>query len=100
MRVEFRVEARRDLLEGAWFYEQQREGLGTYFTDRLFEDLVRLEREAGIHESVFGFHRKLSQRFPYAIYSKISASIIDVLAVLDCRREPASIPQRLKDQLE
>lgn len=100
MRVELRVEARRDLLEGAWFYEQQREGLGTYFTDRLFEDLVRLEREAGIHESVFGFHRKLSQRFPYAIYYKISASIIYVVAVLDCRREPASITQRLKEQLE
>jgi hypothetical protein len=28
MRVELRVEARRDLLDGAWFYEQQREGLG------------------------------------------------------------------------
>lgn len=100
MRVELRVEARQDLLNGAWFYEQQREGLGTYFTDRLFEDLERLEREAGIHESVFGFHRKLSQRFPYAIYYKISAPIIDVVAVLDCRREPASITQRLREQLE
>jgi hypothetical protein len=42
MRVELRVEARHDLLEGAWFYEQQREGLGDYFTDCLFEDLERL----------------------------------------------------------
>ncbi|MBM4013245.1 MAG: type II toxin-antitoxin system RelE/ParE family toxin [Planctomycetes bacterium] len=98
MRVELRVEARRDLLEGAWFYEQQREGLGSYFTDRLFEDLERLEREAGIHESVFGFHRKLSRRFPYAIYDAISGPVIDVVAILDCRRDPASISQRLKEQ--
>jgi len=43
MRVELRVEARHDLLEGALFYEEQREGLGDYFTDCLFEDLDRLE---------------------------------------------------------
>lgn len=49
MRVELRAEARHNLLEGAWFDEQQREGLGDYFTDRLFEDLDRLESEAGIH---------------------------------------------------
>ena len=49
MRVELRVEARHDLLEGASFYDLQREGLGDYFTDRLFEDLERLESEAGIH---------------------------------------------------
>jgi hypothetical protein len=33
MHVELRVEARHDLLEGAWFYEQQRAGLGDYFTE-------------------------------------------------------------------
>ena len=38
MHVELRVEARHDLIEGALFYEQQREGLGEYCTDCLFED--------------------------------------------------------------
>jgi hypothetical protein len=99
MRVELRVEARRDLLDGAWFYEQQREGLGTYFTDRLFEDLERLEGEAGIHEVVFGLHRKLARRFPFAIYYKIVSSVIDVVAVLDCRRDPESTAKRLAQQL-
>lgn len=75
MRVELRVEARHDLLEGAWFYEQQREGLGDYFTDRLFEDLERLETEAGIHSKVFGLHRKLSKRFPFAIYYRVQESV-------------------------
>ena len=95
MRVELRVEARHDLLEGAWFYEQQREGLGDYFTDRLFEDLDRLEREAGIHATVFGLHRKLSKRFPFAIYYRIVESVIDVVAILDCRRDPDEIAARL-----
>jgi len=42
MHVELRVEARHDLIEGALFYEEQREGLGDYFTHHLFEDLRRL----------------------------------------------------------
>ena len=83
MHVELRVEARHDLIEGALFYEQQREGLGEYFTDCLFEDLHRLEREAGIQATVFGLHRKLSKRFPFAIYYRIAESVIDVVAILD-----------------
>ena len=96
MRVELRVEARHDLIEGALFYEQQREGLGDHFTNCLFEDLERLEREAGIHEIVFGLHRKLSKRFPFAIYYRTEGSVIDVVAVLDCRRDPERIAARLR----
>jgi len=96
MRVALRAEAQHDLLEGAWFYEQQREGLGDYFTNRLFEDLERLETEAGIHETVFGLHRMLSKRFPFAIYYRIEESVIDVVAILDCRRDPDAISARLR----
>lgn len=74
MRVELRVEARLDLVAGALFYEQQREGLGNYFTDRLFEDLERLETEAGI-------------------------SVVDVVAILDCRRDPDWIAARLRQAM-
>lgn len=96
MRVELRVEARHDLIDGALFYEQLRQGLGDYFTDCLFEDLERLEREAGIHEIVFGLHRKLSKRFPFAIYYRAEESVIDVVAILDCRRDPDWIAARLR----
>jgi hypothetical protein len=96
MRVELRVEARHDLIEGALFYEQQREGLGDYFTSRLFEDLQRLEREAGIHATVYGLHRKLSKRFPFAIYYRVEKSVVDVVAILDCRRNPDTIAARLR----
>lgn len=96
MRVELRAEARHDLVQGAWFYEQQREGLGDYFTDCLFGDLERLETEAGIHETVFGLHRKLSKRFPFAIYYRIEESVIDIVAILDCRRDPKAIAARLR----
>jgi len=96
MRVELRVEARRDLVKGALFYEQQREGLGNYFTDCLFEDLDRLESEAGIHAIVYGLHRKLSKKFPYAIYYKVENPVVDVVAILDCRRDPDAIAESLR----
>ena len=83
MRVELRVEARHDLEKGALFYEQQREGLGDYFTDCLFEDFDRLESAAGIHAMVYGLHRQLSKKFPYAIYYRVEKPVIDVVAILD-----------------
>ena len=95
MHVELRAEARNDLTEAAAFYEGQRKDLGDYFLECLFSDLERLESEAGIHEVVYRLHRKLSRRFPFAIYYRIAGSVIDVVAILDCRRDPASIARRL-----
>ena len=95
MRVELRAEARQDLIGASLFYEAQREGLGGYFIDRIFSDLEALESEAGIHVVVYGLHRKLSGRFPFAIYYRVEKSLIDVIAVLDCRRDPQAIEQRL-----
>ena len=95
MRVELRAEAREDLVNGAVFYNDQRDGLGDYFIDCLFIDLESLESQAGIHEVVYGLHRKLAGRFPFAIYYAITDPVIDVVAILDCRRDPDSIAKRL-----
>jgi plasmid stabilization system protein ParE len=95
MRVELRVEAREDLANAAAFYEDHREGLGDYFIDCLFIDLASLESQAGIHEAVHGLHRKLAGRFPFAIYYRVTEHVIDVIAILDCRRDPDSIARRL-----
>lgn len=95
MHVELRVEARSDLSEAAAFYEGQRAGLGDYFIDCIFSDLESLETEAGIHEIAYGLHRKLSERFPFAIYYRVAVPVIDVVAVLDCRRDPAATARRL-----
>ena len=95
MHVELRVEARDDLVDAAAFYDGQRDGLGDHFIDSLFSDLKRLESEAGIHEIVYGLHRKLSERFPFAIYYRVADPVVDVVAILDCRRDPDAIKRRL-----
>lgn len=68
MHVELRAEARRDLVNGAEFYNRVSPGLDEHFLESLRLELTNLESTGGIHELYRGFHRTLSNRFPFAIY--------------------------------
>jgi hypothetical protein len=39
---------------------------------------------------------KLSKKFPFATYYRVEKSLIDVVAILDCRRDPDAIAERLQ----
>lgn len=95
MKVRILDEARQDLVDGFRFYEMQTAGLGDYFLDCIFSDIDSLQIYAGIHALHFGYHRLLSKRFPFAIYYRVENEIARVRAVLDCRRDPAWIRERL-----
>ena len=95
MRVELRDEARDDLVQGAVFYGNQSPGLDNHFIDCLRADLKKLELAFGIHETYRGFHRKLCERFPFAIYYLVAEDFIDIVAILDCREDPDATDQRL-----
>jgi hypothetical protein len=43
-------------------------GLGEYFLDTLWSDMLSLRLSGGIHAVHNGCHRLLSRRFPYAVY--------------------------------
>ena len=96
MRIEIHDHARQDLIAGFHFYEKQEPGLGSYFLDCLFSDIDSLQLYAGIHQVVFGQYRCLSKRFPFAIYYIATGNTVHVNAVLDCRRNPTRISDRLK----
>ncbi len=95
MRIEILDEAEKDLVDGFAFYERQSKELGDYFLDSIFSDVESLHLYAGIHALLFGYHRLLSKRFPFAIYYRIENDIVRVYAILDCRRSPAWIRDRL-----
>ena len=95
MKIEILDSAERDLIDGFKFYENQSRGLGDYFLDSLFSDIESLHLYAGIHGLHFGYHRMLSKRFPFAIYYQLKKDVVQVYAVLDCRRNPAWIRNRL-----
>lgn len=89
--------ARADLAGGYWFYEKQEPGLGNYFLQRIYEDMSLLSDIAGIHRQLAnGTHKMIARRFPYAIYYRINGEIVEVHAIIDCRRSPDWIRQRLK----
>ncbi|BCX47506.1 plasmid stabilization system protein [Haloferula helveola] len=95
MRIRILESAIGDLEAGSDFYNRQEEGVGDYFQDCLFSDIDSLVLYGGIHRQLFGFHRLLSRRFPYAIYYRIEGDVVIVYRVLDCRRDP----QRLRRSL-
>jgi len=97
MLVKLRDEAQVDLLEGAWFYEKKNDGLGERFIGFMQAELFQLVDNHGIHERVFGLHRKLVDRFPFAIYYLVNKDFVDAVAILDCRRNPDDIESRLRN---
>jgi len=84
-----------DLNDGFLFYEAQDFGLGDYFTACLRADIEGLKFTAGIHREVQGFHRLLSRVFPHGIFYKVQSDEVIVLAVIDLRRNPDWITNRL-----
>lgn len=97
MRVRLLSTAERDLEDGFHFYESQSQDLGIYFLDSLFAEIDSLAFFGGIHPKFFGYHRLLSQRFPFAIYYRIIEKTVVVFAILDCRRNPSWTRARLTD---
>ncbi len=89
--------AKQDLLEGYDFYERQKNGIGSYFLETLFADIESLKLFAGIHSIHFeSYHRLLSKRFPFAIYYKVVDYEVRIYAVVDCRKKPAWIREKLR----
>ena len=96
MNIQITESAYADIEVASRFYETQEDGLGAYFQDSIFSDIDSLLIYAGIHQKQFGKHRLLSRKFPYAIYYDVHENSVVVSAVLDCRRNPVWLKQKLK----
>lgn len=98
MKVTILDAAEKDLLDGFWFYERQSLGLGSHFLDSVYSDIDSLADYGGIHQVVLGHHRLLAKRFPFAVYYQVREGQVLIMAVLDCRRNPSWIRQRLMSE--
>jgi hypothetical protein len=88
--------AELDLFDGFHFYEKREAGLGFYFLENLHADIESLKLTAGIHlKSHNDFYRLLAKRFPFAIYYKMEGDTAFIHAVVDGRRNPVWIRERL-----
>jgi plasmid stabilization system protein ParE len=91
-------DAEDDLDAGFEFYKQQSGdvAVGSYFLDTLHSEIDSLRLYAGIHPKKLGSFRMLSRRFPFAIFYDIVGDEIQVLRVLDCRRDPIWTREQLE----
>jgi hypothetical protein len=89
-------EAAEDIERGRDFYDLQEIGVGDYFEDTILSDIESLGLFHGIHSKHFGFHRLLSERFPFGIYYREASEATQVFAVLDLRKNPIWIHKALE----
>ena len=90
------VDANADFKAGREFYDLNSKKAGDYFVAGILSDLESLSFYAGIHPLFSGFHRMLARRFPFAIYYEIHEEQVWVVAILDMRKKPDGIIERLK----
>jgi hypothetical protein len=96
MKVRILSSAIEDLWEGRQFYDRQGKGLGEYFFDTVFSEIDSPALYGGIHRHVYGFHRLICRKFPYAIYYSVAGDEAIVRRVLDCRKDPKRTRSALK----
>ena len=96
MNIVITLSATEDIADGHLFYEEKETGLGYYFETSIFSDIRSLHVYAGVHEVWFGkYFRKICSTFPYAIFYTVEASEVRIHAILDLRRDPLWISDRL-----
>jgi hypothetical protein len=97
--VQISEDALEDLNHGFLFYEAQEAGLGEYFAARLRADIEGLRLSAGVHRVMYrDYHRLLSKVFPHGIFYTIQQECAVIWAIIDLRRSPEWIRERLADQ--
>ena len=79
------------------FTRTSRPDLARIFSIPFSADVDSLFLYAGSHRVVYGSHRALAARFPYAIYYRVEADVVRVRAIIDCRRSPRWIRRRLRN---
>ena len=96
MKVRILRLAHVSIMDGYEFYENRSLGLGGHFFKSIMEDIHALKISGGAHPLVpEGYHRKICKRFPYSIFYKVEGSDIKIYRVLDNRRDPEWISDKL-----
>jgi len=95
MKIRVMSEAHLDLAKGTLFYDTQSQGLGTKFLNAMESAIESLLKFAGMHARDNGYHRMLVRKFPFVVYYRMVDDVIEVVAVIDCRRDPEWIARRL-----
>ena len=91
MRLVFRPEARRELLEAQAWYETRAAGLGLEFARAVDAAVAQVLRMPLAHPVIDdAFRHVYLRRFPYSIIYHVAESEVVVIACFHHRRQPGS----------
>jgi plasmid stabilization system protein ParE len=89
LRVVFRRAAKGEFEDAAVWYDGQRPGLGEEFIHEIDQAVTQAAATPQRYPVVFGdIRRTVARRFPFAIYFRVRAEALIVLAVFHGRRNP------------
>lgn len=87
--VRVRPDAELDLADAALWYEDQKTDLGHQFLNEVLSVFSQLGSAPLLHPVIHkNTHRALLQRFPFAIYYRVEAAAVVVIAVMHGSRHP------------
>jgi hypothetical protein len=69
VKVEILESARRDLVDGFYFYEKQADGIGSYFLESMYSNVDSLRDNAGIHPVLFGEYHAMRGQSPFKMHA-------------------------------
>jgi plasmid stabilization system protein ParE len=85
----FHPDVQGDVDEAYRWYEQKRAGLGDDFLAAIEEVYNRLRATPEAHQVIYrDVRRALPRRFPYAVYYRVLANRVEIIAVQHSRRDP------------
>jgi plasmid stabilization system protein ParE len=89
MELEFHPDAELELLEAAFRYNFEVQGLGVRFAAEVERTTQLLLEHPRVGSEVGGGRRKLSlQRFPFTLFYVVNGEVLQVLAVAHDKRKP------------
>ena len=79
----------QEVSESADYYEEEVEGLGKTFLDKVYSAIEDVKRNPLMYRIIQGdYRRHLLARFPFAVIYRIENHKIYVLAVMHLKRSP------------
>ncbi len=93
--IEFRTEARVDVIKAFEWYEDKRPGLGEEFEEEVDAALKRVVESPETYAVAFaGMRRIMTRRFPFIIYYRVETPKVIIFGVFHGHRDQSEIETR------
>ena len=97
--LRFLPQAESDLRIGRAWYEERSPGVGDAFLHEFFATIDDILEHPLLYRTEQGdVRRRLLRRFPYSIYFLVEGTVVLVVGVFHCARDPQGIEDELRDR--